>query len=113
MHIKPDKGETKTVKTKENYLKANMNISNQAKNINNNNDLVTLNYFKHMVNNNTLSNNSYSANNKKTKGKHNKNSKNRETQHMVSFPSEMPNVESEGRIGKIFWGLEETWFRKH
>ena len=113
LHIKPDKGEAKTVKNKDNYLKANMNISNQAKSINNNNDLVTMNYFKHMVNKNTLSNNSYSANNKKAKGRQSKNRKSRDFQQIMSIPSEMPNVESEGRIGKVFWGADETCFRKY
>ena len=102
LHIKSDKGEAKTVKAKDNYLKANMNISNQTRSINNNNDLVTMNYFKHMVNNNTLSNNSYSANNRKTKGRQSKNRKNRDSQVIRSIPSEMPNVESEGKIGKKF-----------
>lgn len=101
MHVKPDKGESKTIKIKDNFLKANMNITNQARSVNNNNDLVTMNYFKHLVNNNTLSNNSYSAKNKKAKGKLNKNRKNKD---VMSIPSEMPNVESEGRIGRIFWG---------
>ena len=102
------------MKARDNFLKPNINISNQTKNTQNNNtnDIVTLNYFKNMVNNNTLSNNSYSVNNKKAKKRLGHTRKSKDSP-IMSIPSEVPNVESEERIGKIFVWWKEMCFRKY